>query len=83
MAMQFEELDIWKQSRDLCRDIYKITNYELFIRALDNKFIPQDEFNIIYNTAHQLSKSISGFIHYLKTSEITGHKNLKPPPLPS
>jgi len=131
MAMQFEELDIWKQSKDLCRDIYKITNYELFsrdfrfreqiraasgsimdniaegferngnkefiqflyiskgscgetrsqlYRALDNKFIPQDEFNIIYNKTHQLSKSISGFIHYLKTSEITGHKNLKPTP---
>ena len=30
MAKQFEDLDIWKQSRELCKDIYKITNYELF-----------------------------------------------------
>jgi len=30
MAMQFEDLEIWKQSRELCRDIYRITNYELF-----------------------------------------------------
>ena len=28
--MQFEDLEIWKQSRELCRDIYRITNYELF-----------------------------------------------------
>jgi four helix bundle protein len=28
--MQFEDLEIWKQSRELCKDIYKITNYELF-----------------------------------------------------
>jgi len=30
MAIQFEDLEIWKQSRELCKDIYKITNYELF-----------------------------------------------------
>jgi four helix bundle protein len=30
MAIQFENLDIWKESRELCKDIYRITNYELF-----------------------------------------------------
>ena len=30
MAKRFEDLDIWKQSRELCKDVYKITNYELF-----------------------------------------------------
>ena len=30
MAKQFEDLEIWKQSRELCKIIYKITNYELF-----------------------------------------------------
>ena len=30
MAKQFEDLDIWKQSRELCKDINRITNYELF-----------------------------------------------------
>jgi len=129
MALQFEELEIWKQSRELCRDIYRITNYELFskdfrfrdqirassgsimdniaegferngnkefiqflyiskgssgetrsqlYRALDNNYILQEEFNTIYNKVFQLSKSISGFIQYLKNSHLTGHKNLKP-----
>jgi len=128
MAKQFEELDIWKQSREFCVDIYKITNYELFSkdfklrdqirassgsimdniaegferngnkefiqflyvakgscgetrsqlhRALDNNYINKDEYSVMYNKAFQLSKSISGFIQYLKNSEITGHKNLK------
>jgi len=30
MAKQFEDLEIWQRSRELCKDIYKITNYELF-----------------------------------------------------
>ena len=30
MAKQFEDLEIWQQSRELCKNIYKITNYELF-----------------------------------------------------
>ncbi|MCL2434720.1 MAG: four helix bundle protein [Lentimicrobiaceae bacterium] len=128
MALQFEELDIWKQSRVLCKDVYRITNYELFskdfrlrdqirassgsimdniaegferngnkefiqflyiakgssgetrsqlYRALDNNYIHQEEFNTIYNKVFQLSKSISGFIQYLKNSQLTGHKNLK------
>ena len=128
MAKQFEELDIWKQSREFCKDIYKISNYELFskdfklrdqirassgsimdniaegferngnkefiqflyiakgscgetrsqlFRTLDNNYINKEEFDKIYNNAFQLSKSISGFIQYLKKSEITGHKNLK------
>jgi hypothetical protein len=30
MAKYFEDLEIWKQAREFCKDIYKITNYELF-----------------------------------------------------
>jgi len=28
MVKQFEDLDIWKHSRELCKDIFRITNYE-------------------------------------------------------
>jgi len=27
MAMRFEDLEIWKQGRELCKDINRITNY--------------------------------------------------------
>jgi four helix bundle protein len=129
MVTQFEDLEIWKQGRELCREIYKITHYELFskdfrfrdqiraasgsimdniaegferngnkefaqflyiakgscgevrsqlYRALDNNYIRNDEFDTLNKNATRLSKSISGLIQYLKSSPITGHKNLKP-----
>jgi len=127
MAKQFEDLDIWKQSRELCKDVYRITNYKLFSkdfkfleqirssagsvmdniaegferngnkefiqflyiskgscgetrsqlhRALDNIYISKEEFEMLYDKAFRLSKSLSNFILYLKDSNITGHKNL-------
>jgi len=129
MAKQFEDLEIWQQSRELCKNIYKITNYELFnkdfrfrdqirassgsimdniaegferngnkefiqflyiakgscgetrsqlCRALDNDYINKEEFDMLYNKTLLISKSILAFIQYLKKSEITGYKNLKP-----
>jgi four helix bundle protein len=125
MSKRFEDLDIWKQARELCKDIYKITNYDLFkhdfklrdqindssgsvmdniaegferngnkefiqflyfskgscgetrsqlYRALDRKYICDEEFTSLYNKTLQISKNISSFIQYLKKSEITGHK---------
>jgi four helix bundle protein len=129
MVKQFEDLEIWKLSREVCKDIYRITNYELFskdfkfreqirgssgsvmdniaegferngnkefiqflyiakgscgetrsqlYRSLDTNNITKEEFEIIFTKANQLSKAISTLIQYLKKSEITGPKNLKP-----
>ena len=125
--MRFEDLDIWQQSRELCKEIYKVTYYEKFskdlrlcdqirassgsimdniaegferngnkefvqflyiakgscgevrsqlYRATDNSYINKEEFNTLLNQTIQLSKNISRFIQYLKTSPISGHKNL-------
>ena len=129
MAKKFEELNIWQLSRELCKDIYRITNYELFnkdyrfrdqirassgsimdniaegferngnkefiqflyiakgscgetrsqlYRALDNNFINKEEFDTLRDKTLQISQSTLALIQYLKKSEITGHKNLKP-----
>ncbi len=121
----FEDLEVWQKSREFCKDIYRITNYELFsrdlklkdqlkasagsimdniaegferdgkkefvyflsiakgscgesrsqlYRALDYAYIDEQEFEILYQKAIKISKSISGFINYLKQSEIKGLK---------
>jgi len=129
MVKQFEDFEIWKLSREVCKDVYRITNYDLFnkdyklreqirassgsvmdniaegferngnkeftqflyiskgscgetrsqlYRAFDNKYINNVEFETIKNKTIHLSKSILTLIQYLKKSEITGPKNLKP-----
>jgi hypothetical protein len=30
MATRFDDLEVWKQSRGLCKDIYQVTYYDLF-----------------------------------------------------
>jgi four helix bundle protein len=47
-------------------------------RARDNDYIANEEFQTIHSKAYQLSKSISALIQYLKKSQMTGSKNLKP-----
>ena len=32
VVQRFEELMIWQKARELCQDVYRITNYELFSR---------------------------------------------------
>ena len=128
MVSRFEDLDIWKFSRELCKDIYNITHFEPFnkdfrfrdqiraaagsimdniaegyerngnkelmqflyiakgscgevrsqlYRALDNNYINEAEFNLLYEKGLNLSKSIFGFISYLKKSEMDGIKYKK------
>jgi four helix bundle protein len=43
-------------------------------RALDNGYINSDEFDKAFNLAEEISKLLSGFISYLKTSEKKGSK---------
>ena len=73
MDIQFEELDIWKQSRELCKDIYKITNYELFSR--DFRFREQMRAasgSIMDNIAEGFERNGNKeFIQYTKTSNPT------------
>lgn len=121
----FEELPVWQLSREFCKDIFRITNYEsfskdyrfkdqirsssgsimdniaegfersgnkefaqfLFItkgscgetrsqlyRALDAKYITEEEFIFLKEKTIKISQTISGFIKYLKQSEFKGSK---------
>ncbi|GHT67025.1 four helix bundle protein [Bacteroidia bacterium] len=43
-------------------------------RALDNAYISNEEFEILRLKTENISKSLSGFIGYLRRSEMTGTK---------
>ena len=43
-------------------------------RALDNKYIDQDEFQKAYDLADEVGKLIRGLINHLKQSELKGDK---------
>ncbi|MGL6126613.1 four helix bundle protein [Chryseobacterium artocarpi] len=120
----FEDLDIWKKSRELCQKIFisviqnsncsqniknqidrssasvmdniaegfeRERNKEFInflsmskgscgevrsqlIRAFDRNFINENEFNDLKKDYADLSKMISGFMKYLKTTEHNGNK---------
>ena len=80
MGLRFEDLDLWRESREFCKDIYKITRYDLFNK--DFRFRDQvraSSGSIMDNIAEGFERNGNKeFIQYLKTSQITGHKNLKP-----
>ncbi len=44
-------------------------------RALDNRYISQEEFSNMYEKAISLSRSIYNFISYLKKSDMKGNKH--------
>ncbi len=48
-------------------------------RALDKEYISQEEFSLLENKSQEISKQLSGFIHYLKNSEMRGEKYVKEP----
>ncbi|MFM7858349.1 MAG: four helix bundle protein [Flammeovirgaceae bacterium] len=48
-------------------------------RALDKKYITQEEFEELKSIALNISKQLAGFISYLKSSEIKGQKYVNEP----
>lgn len=124
-AKSFEELKVWQMSRDFCKDIFRITSYELFskefrfrdqlrassgsimdniaegferggnkefiqflyiakgscgetrsqlYRSLDFGYITNEHFHFLKEKVMQIIQAISGFINYLKQSELKGNK---------
>lgn len=122
---KFEDLEVWKEARELCKIIYSLTNKGTFskdfdlvrqirkssgsimdniaegferdgkkefiqflsiakgsagevrsqsYRAFDQNYISKEEFNELYEKANSISKMLSGFINYLKNSELKGIK---------
>jgi len=45
--------------------------------ALDQNYISNKEFNLLYRMTEEVSKMIQGFINYLKTLKLTNSKTLK------
>jgi four helix bundle protein len=48
-------------------------------RLLDNDVISQEDFNVKYNQLISLSRQITGFIKYLKNTDIDGWRWSEPP----
>ncbi len=48
-------------------------------RALDRTYIDNADFTTLNNKAIEISKQLSGFISYLKNSELKGEKYIKEP----
>ena len=122
---RFEDLDVWKKARELCKLIFYLTNKGAFskdfdlvrqirrssgsimdniaegyerdgrkefiqylsiakgsagevrsqsYRAFDQNYISKEEFNELYEKVNSISKMLSGFINYLKNSELKGIK---------
>ncbi|MBP9927354.1 MAG: four helix bundle protein [Cyclobacteriaceae bacterium] len=49
------------------------------VRAVDRMYIDNDEFIKLNNEAIEISKQLSGFISYLKNSDLKGEKYIKEP----
>lgn len=122
---KFEDMEVWRQARELSKNIYAITNQEKFnndfalirqirrssgsvmdniaegfgrggnkefirflmismgsafelksqlYRAIDQKYITDDEFRKLYSLADHICKMINGLSSYLKKSNLKGSK---------
>lgn len=72
----FEELDIWKEARCVCQEIYKITNHEQFSK--DFRFCSQIRAaagSIMDNIAEGFEREGNKeFIQYLRKCSLSGNK---------
>ncbi len=83
---RFEDMEVWQQARKIVKKIYSITCQGKFSRdfglreqiqlyiALDLGYIEKDTFNSLNADLISISSQISGFIQYLKSSEMRGQK---------
>ena len=122
---RFEDLEVWKEARELCKLVYSLTNKQPFskdfdlvrqirrssgsvmdniaegferdgkkefiqflsiskascgevrsqsYRAIDQNYISKDEFDNLNSKARDISKMLSGFMNYLKKTEMKGIK---------
>jgi hypothetical protein len=74
---KFEDLDVWKKSRNLvnlgsCGEL----RCQIII-AYDLNYIEEDQFKELSNLAEEISKSLKGLIRYLQNSDYKGIKNKK------
>ncbi|MBQ5958357.1 MAG: hypothetical protein IJL44_04145 [Bacteroidales bacterium] len=75
---RFEDLPIWKEARSFSKKVFDVTKNGVFsrelYRAYDYGYIEQIDLEELVIQSENISKSISNFIEYLKSSELKGLK---------
>lgn len=81
--VRFEDLEIWKEARELCRLVYKLTSNSRgstgevrsqSYRAFDFKYINEGELNALLEKTDNLSRKTFNLMQHLKKSDIKGLK---------
>ena len=69
---KFEDIIAWQKAQGLSSLIYKVTNKEKFSKDFDLKeqdYITKEQFNDLNEKVIEVSKTISGFVSYLRTQK--------------